>query len=340
MGLTVAVTGPTGELGVSVVDALERETGVDAVLAMARRPFDPASRGWRKTDYRRGDVLDRAAVDALVADADVVVHLAFVVFGSHAESRAVNLRGARNVFEAAVAQARPRRLVFTSSVAAYGYHHDTPLPIVETVPVRGSTEHYYSAQKAACEQLLAELTTGTGLEVYVLRPCIVAGPRARQIARLVPWRLAGAWLDDRMAARLPGLRGLSGAVAGLVPVRPVLPDPGLTMQLVHHDDVASAVAAAVLGAGPPGAYNLAGPGTVTSRDYALAVGALPVTVPGALVGLGSRVLAASPYTPAWAEWLHALRVPMLMDTRKARDLLGWSPRHTAAETLASTVAEE
>ena len=44
---------------------------------MARRPFDPAAAGLRKTDYRQADVLDADAVDELVAGADVVVHLAF-----------------------------------------------------------------------------------------------------------------------------------------------------------------------------------------------------------------------------------------------------------------------
>jgi nucleoside-diphosphate-sugar epimerase len=121
-------------------------------------------------------------------------------------------------------------------------------------------------------------------------------------------------------------------------VRPVLPDPGVTLQLVHHDDVAAAIVAAVLGAGPPGAYNLAGEGTVTLGDYARAVGAQPVPIPHAVVGLGSRLLAVSPYAPAWAEWLHTLRVPMLMDTTKAQELLDWTPQHTAAETLAATIA--
>jgi UDP-glucose 4-epimerase len=327
VGLTVAVTGPTGELGISVVSALERDPAVDAVVGMARRPFDPASLGWAKTVYRRGDVLDRAAVDSLLAEVDVVVHLAFVVFGSHSESARVNLDGCRTVFEAAVAAPRLRRLVFTSSVAAYGYHPDTPVPIVETTPARGSAEHYYSAQKAACEQALTEVTAGTGLEVYVLRPCIVAGPRATQIVRLLPWRLAAARFDGPLRA-VPG----SGVL------RPVLPDPGGTLQLVHHDDVADAVLASVLGAGPPGAYNIAGSGTITVGDYARAVGAVPVPVPHAVLGLASRLLAVAPLAPAWAEWLHTLRVPMAMDTRKARQLLGWTPRYSAAQTLAATVA--
>ena len=49
------------------------------MIGMARRPFDLAGHGWEKTEYRRGDVLDREAVDELVEDADVVVHLAFAI---------------------------------------------------------------------------------------------------------------------------------------------------------------------------------------------------------------------------------------------------------------------
>ena len=45
--LTVAVTGPTGDLGLGIMDALERSRAVKNIVAMARRPFDPADRGWR-----------------------------------------------------------------------------------------------------------------------------------------------------------------------------------------------------------------------------------------------------------------------------------------------------
>ena len=62
----------------------------------------------------------------------MVVHLAFVVFGSHVQSSRVNVAGCRNVFEATIAAPRPGKLVYTSSVDAYGYHSDTPVPIVET----------------------------------------------------------------------------------------------------------------------------------------------------------------------------------------------------------------
>jgi len=139
MALTVAVTGPTGQIGTAAVTALERDPAVERIHGMARRPFDPASMGWLKTTYRQGDILDRGAVDALVADADVVIHLAFVIMGSRDESQRVNVAGTRNVFQACASGAyrgRPRRLVYTSSVAAYGYHPDNPVPLTEDVSTR------------------------------------------------------------------------------------------------------------------------------------------------------------------------------------------------------------
>lgn len=326
--LTVAVTGPTGEIGMSAVDALETDSRIERVLGMARRPFDPAAHGWTKTEYRQGDILDRDSVAELVADADVVVHLAYILFGSREESRRVNLQGTRNVFEAAVTAGRVRRLVYTSSVAAYGYHRDNPVPLTEDVPTRGSREHYYSAQKAECEQLLHDVTDGTGLDVYTLRPCIVSGPRATALADSMPWRA----LSDKLP---PPVRAIAAAVPGL---KPVLPDPGLPMQLVHHDDVATAIALAAVGAGKPGAYNIAADDTVSFTELARALGVYAVPVPHAAVVAAVRAMNALPLLPAQAEWLNAVRTPMVMDTSHARDELGFAARYSSRETLEQMAA--
>ncbi|MDT5198931.1 MAG: UDP-glucose 4-epimerase [Mycobacterium sp.] len=328
MGLTVAVTGPTGEIGISTVDALERDPAVDRVIGMARRPFDPDAHGWTKTSYRQGDILDRQAVDAFVADADVVIHLAFIVLGTREESQRVNVAGTRNVFEATVAAERPRRLVYTSSVAAYGYHSDNPVPLTEQTPVRGSAEHYYSEQKAACEAVLAETTDGTSLEVFVLRPCIVAGPKATALADAMPWNSLPA-----------ALRSATKAVSVL---KPPFPDPGTPMQLIHHDDVAAAIALTASTSAPAGIYNIAGDGEVSLSDVATALGARPVRVPAVTATIASAVIARLPFLPSSTEWLHATRTSVVMDIGKAKSVLGWAPRYTAAETLqamASTVAQ-
>jgi nucleoside-diphosphate-sugar epimerase len=212
-GLSVAITGPTGEIGQAVVAALERSREVSSIVGMARRPFDPRARGWKKVAYRRGDVLDRDAVDALVQDVDVVVHLAFMIMGGAKESREVNLVGSRNVFEASVA-AGSQRLVYASSVAAYGFHRDNPQPLTEDVPARGSAGHYYSAQKAEVEELLEATLAGAHTDGYVFRPCIVAGPQAPLLIDSLPY--------TQISERLPG--PVLGLLEGVPILKPVLPD--------------------------------------------------------------------------------------------------------------------
>ncbi|HSK49697.1 MAG TPA: NAD-dependent epimerase/dehydratase family protein [Solirubrobacterales bacterium] len=323
--LTVAVTGATGEVGRPFVAALEREPAVGRILALGRRAFDPAEEGWAKVEYRRGDVLDRGAVAALVDGADVVAHLAFVIVADQGHSREVNLIGSRNVFEAA-ASAGAARLVYTSSVAAYGFHEDAPARLHEDLPPRGTERHPYSAQKSEVEEALAESLAGTETGAYVFRPCIVAGPRAPAMLEAIPLR--------GQLAKLPGL-GLLGRIPGL---KPVLPDPGVSFQLVHHDDVAAALATAVLGEAPTGIYNLAGPGEITVSVIARELGWHAVPVPSAAVSVTAAAVARLPFLPPEAAWIEAVRRPVLMDTGRARRELGWRPRCDAAETLRQTIA--
>ncbi len=325
-GLTVAITGPTGEIGQAVVSALERSREVGRVVGMARRAFDPAKRGWKKTSYRQGDVLDREAVAKLVEGADVVVHLAFIIMGGPRETRAVNLDGSRNVFEGAVS-AGVTRIVYASSVAAYGFHRENPQPLTEGVEARGSSDHYYSAQKAEVEALLGEVLDGSATDAYVFRPCIVGGPDAPLLIDSLPY--------TQISERLP--EAVRRLLDGVPILKPVLPDPGVPFQLVHHDDVASAMRDAVLGRGTPGAYNLAGPGELTVSDLARELGWYSIPVPELTVGAVADLVARMGFLPAQAQWVSAFREPVIMDTAKARRELRWRPKRSALETLRETI---
>jgi UDP-glucose 4-epimerase len=326
MGLTVAVTGPTGEVGGSLIDALEASDAVDAVRGMARRQFDPAAAGWRKATYQRGDILDRGHLAELFDGADVAVHLAFAIFGDREETRRINLEGSRNVFEAAV-EAGVGRLVYASSVAAYGFHPENPQPLTEDTPATGSSGFYYSAQKAELEETLDEILAASELGAYVFRPCIVAGPRATM---LIEQTVGAARLGDPA----PLLRR---HVLDRIPLlRPILPDAGVPLQLVHHDDVATALAAAVEGRGEPGAYNLAGAGEIVIADIARALGWRSVRVPRPALGVGTTVAGRLSFISPQLEWATALSTPVIMDTTKAREHLGWVPRFDATETLMQT----
>ncbi len=322
-GLTVAVTGPTGTFGLALMPLLEADARVARVIGIARRPFDPAQRGWTTMEYRRGDVRDADALRDAFGGADVVVHLAFLIVGGSKETtQAINVEGTLNAFRAAAASGA-RRFVYASSVAAYGFHADNPVGIPEDWDTRPADRLFYAQEKAELEHLLfEEAAVHPGVALYLLRPPIVLGPGAVGAKVSIPRVLAPlAPLGEA------GLRLLRG-----VPV--LVPD--LPLQVIHHDDVAEALRLCVVGAGPPGAYNIAADEVITFVDVARAIGLRPWSLPGGPVARLARAAATIPYLPSAAQWVEAVSHPVIVDTTKARTVLGWAPRRTARETLRST----
>ena len=327
-GLTVAVTGPTGDLGISIVSALERSRRVRRIVGMARRPFEPAERGWRKTEYRQGDVSDARSVRDLVKGADVVVHLAFAILSAGDATRELNVEGSQRVFEEAV-KAGVERICYASSVAAYGFHADNPDWLTEDVPPRGSPEHPYSQQKAEVEAVLQKVLHRRRKTVaYVFRPCIVAGPSAQTFLEEIPYFR----ISDAMPAAVQRL------LSAMPVLKPVIPDPGVRFQLVHEEDVAKAFVAGVLGRGEPGPYNLAGNGTLDMSDVADALNWYSVPVSRAAVEALADVATRFPLLPESVAWLHSVRKEVLMKTERAKRQLRWRPKHTSRQTLKETVA--
>jgi nucleoside-diphosphate-sugar epimerase len=332
--LTVAVTGPTGTFGFGLVPLLQADERIARIIGIARRPFDPARYGWTKMEYRRGDVRDPATLREAFETADVVVHLAFLITGTAPaeELRAVNVEGTLNAFRAA---GGARRFVYASSVAAYGFHPDNPVGMTEDWPVRPAARLFYAREKAELEQLLqaeAVRTAAAGPALYLLRPPIVLGPHAIGAKDLLPGPLAplGRGLASLTARASQAVR------AGRLPRLPVLV-PSMPFQCVHEDDLGDALLRCVVAAGPPGAYNVAADGILTGADVAREFGLLPLPLPARPAQLAARAAAALPFLPPAAQWVEAASHPAIMNTTKAKNELGWTPRYTALEALRSTL---
>jgi nucleoside-diphosphate-sugar epimerase len=327
--LTVAVTGPTGTFGFGLMPLLESEPRVARVVGIARRPFDAAEHGWRKMEYRRGDVRDPEALREAFEGADVVVHLAFMITGTASAQaiRAINIEGTLNAFRAA-RDAGAKRFVYASSVAAYGFHPDNPVGMTEEWPTRPAARLFYAREKAELEQLLQdEASAGAEPELYLLRPPIVLGPHAVGAKDALPGPVAraGSRLLE-LVNRLP------------IPVPVLAAD--MEIQFIHEDDVGQALLKCVLGEGPPGAYNIAGDGVLTAADIARELGMSPIPIPGRVVQSAARAassLPRPPFAPPATDWVEALSHPAIMDTTKAREELGWQPRYSALEALRQTV---
>jgi nucleoside-diphosphate-sugar epimerase len=324
--LTVAVTGPTGTFGAGLLPLLEADDRVASVVGVARRPWDPSGDGYRKVVYRRGDVRDTDALAEAFSGADVVVHLAFQITGTASRQtiRAINVDGTVNAFRAAAA-AGVRRFVYASSVAAYGFFPDNPVGMTEEWPVRPAAHLFYAQEKAELEQLLArESAEHPEIDLYLLRPPIVVGPHA------VGAKLPGPELLGRVGG---------GVLAALIrlPIPLPVPSADIRLQLIHERDVGQALLLCAVGAGPAGAYNIAGEGEVSVADVLRELGMLAVPLPTGLVQRVARTIAGLPGLPAAAGWAEAFSQFAIMDTTKARRELGWAPQWSALEALRDTL---
>ena len=308
---------------------LEADPRIERVVGVARRPFDPAAHGWTKMVYRRGDVRDRGALESALAGADVVVHLAFLITGAASPDtiRGINVDGTLNAVRAAAA-AGAARFVYASSVAAYGFHADNPVGMTEDWPTRPAERLFYAQEKAELEALLvAEAREHPHLGLYRLRPPIVLGPHA-----------VGS--KSNLAERLLPVGRRAAQIARRVPLAfPVLV-PDLPLQVIHEDDVGSAFLQCIVGAGPPGAYNIAADGLLTGADVVRELGMRPVTIGSGLLGAMARRVAALPtpaFLPQAVSWAEALSHPVIIDAGKARRELHWEPRFSALDCLRATL---
>src|SRR5947209_5537478 len=114
--MRVVVVGATGNVGTSLLAALEPETSVDEIIAVARRP---PHRSFARTTFVAADIA-HSDLRPIFAGADAVVHLAWLIQPGRDESvtYAVNVTGSERVFRAAVEAGVPS-LVYASSVGAY-----------------------------------------------------------------------------------------------------------------------------------------------------------------------------------------------------------------------------
>ncbi len=310
--MRVVVTGATGNVGTSVVAALVGDPSVDEVVGLARRaPSEPLP----GVEFHRGDVAESDLV-SIFRGADAVVHLAWLIQPGRDEAvtSRVNLLGSRRVLRALV-EAEVGSVVYASSVGAYSPGPKDRL-VDESWPTDGIPTSFYSRHKAALERQLDALEREQPqLRVVRMRPGLIfKRAAATEIRRLfVGPLLPRAILRSR-----------------LIPVSPAV--PGLRFQAVHCDDVGDAYRRAVVG-DARGPFNLAADPVIGPEELARLLSARPLKVSPRVLraaAVASFALRLQPAEPGWLDM--ALGVP-LMSSQRAREELGWTPRHSATETI-------
>jgi nucleoside-diphosphate-sugar epimerase len=289
------VTGATGPFGRAVCKHLLADG--HRVSAMARRKPAQTVAG---IDFVTGDVRDAPAVREAMAGCDAVVHLAWVVapLKSESETAEINLGGTQNVL-AAMSSTDCRRLVFSSSVLAYGAVAGHPPLLREDDERRPPATHFYAFHKKAAEDAI----TASGVDAVLVRAGIIAG---RDVDNTI-------------------FRFFSS------PALPV-PDLDRRQQFVHTDDVARFTAEAV-SSNRTGAVNITGEGSITMREIARIMEIPTVTVPERPLRSGIRTawkLGVSELAPGEIGGL--LYMP-IVDTTRLREEWGFSCQWSSRAAL-------
>ncbi|MFA6574678.1 MAG: NAD-dependent epimerase/dehydratase family protein, partial [Nocardioides sp.] len=285
-------------------------SGHTVTSADLRLPASPVD----GVDHVVMDVTDASAVGAGIAAAapEVVVHLASIVTPGKGSSRAleyaVDVDGSRHVLDACLAHG-VRRLVVSSSGAAYGYHPDNGAAhggwLTEDDPVRGNEEFAYSHHKRLVEEMLAAARTEhPELEQVVLRIGTILGES----------------VDNQITALFerPRLLKIRGADSPFV--------------FVWDTDVVAVIERAVTGTAT-GIFNVAGDGALTVDEIAGLLGkptlVLPERVLRAALAVGSR-LGLTPYGP---EQTRFLQYRPVLDNTRLKDEFGYLPTRTSRQAF-------
>lgn len=310
--MRVAVTGATGNVGVSVLGALSALDEVTEIVGIARRKPDTTM---NKVTWLAADVVD-GDLDEAFAGVDAVIHLAWALQPSHRREqlRAINVGGSRRVFTAA-GKAGVKKVIMASSLAAY-----SPGPKDRTVdeswPTDGIKTSHYSNDKVEVERMLDTFEVAYPKTTWIrMRPTLV-------IKREVGPELHGIFLGRLVPRRLFN--------NGSLPVSPKI--DGLAFQAVHGSDVGNAFAAALI-KDVKGAFNLASDPVIDNEVLARVLDGKKLPIPGKLARLAADVswrLRLQPTDPGWVDIL--LQTPLL-DSGRARKELDWEPKISASDAL-------
>ncbi|MFJ2659777.1 NAD-dependent epimerase/dehydratase family protein [Arthrobacter koreensis] len=318
--MRVAVLGATGNVGTAVLRRLqaaraERPDGLE-IIGVARRIPEQRTGPYESVQWHSIDVASRAGTEELtevLRGVDAVIHLVWAIQPNRdeAELHRINVRGTQNML-AAAAEAGVRQVICASSVGAY-----SPAPkdrlTDESWPARGIATSHYSRHKGEQEELLDEFERRyPEIRVARLRPGLIFQSDAgSEIGRYFLGPLVPRSILNKLSL-------------------PIIPLPAeFSFQVVHADDMADAYWR-VVDQRAEGAFNIASDPVVTPELLAGMLGArriinVPVRVIRAIVGLtwAAHLQATDP------GWIDMAAGAPLMDTTRAREVLGWQPTRTS-----------
>jgi len=308
-GPAVLVTGAAGYVGRLCVAALAQRRGeLSALVALDWAETDPANR-LDGVVYKQGDICDPALVDVFREQGiDTVVHLASIVRvpkGAPEDlAYRVDVLGTQNILDACEA-VNAKRLIVTSSGAAYGYHPDNPDWLDEEDPLRGNDEFEYSKHKRIVEGILAKWREERPeLRQVVFRPGTIVGPDVHSP------------VTDLFEK--PVILGIIGSNSPFV--------------FIWDQDLVACLVDAVF-SDKVGVYNQAGDGALTPREIAKILDKPYVPLPAPLVKGVLWLLKSLRLGENGPERVKFLQYRPVLSNRRLKEEYGYTPELTSREAF-------
>ncbi|MDJ1133851.1 NAD-dependent epimerase/dehydratase family protein [Streptomyces iconiensis] len=316
MGKVVLVTGAARQLAALFVRRIQRDPGVDRVIGVDAQP--PQHRlgaaHFVQADIRQpaiGKVLAEYAVDTVV-HMDVQGTPLDPRGGSRTSAKETNVIGAMQLLGACQKAPSVRRLVVKSTTSVYGSAPRDPAVFDETTPAKALPSGGFAKDAVEVEGYVRGFARRRpDVAVTVLRFAHILGPAA----------------ESPLAAYFS------------LPVLPTVLGYDPRLQFVHEDDVTDVLR---LAAGEPrngaltaGTFNIAGDGVLLLSQCARRLGCptVPMLLPA--IRWSRSVLRSVGATDFSPEQIRLLTHGRVVRTAHAREVLGFTPRHTTEETLAA-----
>jgi nucleoside-diphosphate-sugar epimerase len=176
-GRAVLVTGASGFIGGRLAERLAREDGLK-VTGTGRKFTDAAALSAAGVELVSAELRDGDAMARLCAGKDTVFHVAAWLGrgkADEAEAHAINVDASRLIVQKAAA-AGVRRVVLVSTIAVYRIPARDEVD--ESVELDLDQRDVYGRTKARGEVAAALAAKGAGIELAIVRPAMVYGPKS------------------------------------------------------------------------------------------------------------------------------------------------------------------
>lgn len=173
------VTGATGFVGSYLIETLLKH-GYQ-VRALARKTSDVQFIQSLGVEIVYGNLDDPQSLNSAVDSVELVLHAAGKIdlgWGNWAEFERINVDGTRNILEAS-ANAGVKRFLYVSSATVYAPSENEHKPLDESSSHTSicSPSNYYGYSKSLGEQAAFEYQRNGRLDVTIIRPDLIYGPR-------------------------------------------------------------------------------------------------------------------------------------------------------------------